>query len=31
VIPVNLAAVNANLSPANRFGNLVFVAGKKWG
>ena len=26
VIQVNLAAANPNLSPATRFGNLVFVA-----
>jgi 2-iminobutanoate/2-iminopropanoate deaminase len=28
VIQVNLAAANANLSTATRFGNLVFVAGQ---
>jgi 2-iminobutanoate/2-iminopropanoate deaminase len=28
VIEVNLAATNPNLSPATRFGNLVFVAGQ---
>ncbi|HWP23370.1 MAG TPA: RidA family protein [Candidatus Binatia bacterium] len=28
VIRVNLAAANPNLSPATRFGNLVFVAGQ---
>ena len=28
VIQVNLAASNPNLSPATRFGNLVFVAGQ---
>jgi enamine deaminase RidA (YjgF/YER057c/UK114 family) len=28
VIKVNLAAANPNLSPATRFGNLVFVAGQ---
>ena len=28
VIQVNLAAGNPNLSPATRFGNLVFVAGQ---
>jgi 2-iminobutanoate/2-iminopropanoate deaminase len=28
VIHVNLAAANPNLSPATRFGNLVFVAGQ---
>jgi 2-iminobutanoate/2-iminopropanoate deaminase len=28
IIQVNLAAVNPNLSPATRFGNLVFVAGQ---
>ena len=28
VIQVNLAAPNPNLSPATRFGNLVFVAGQ---
>ena len=28
VIDVNLAAANPNLSPATRFGNLVFVAGQ---
>jgi 2-iminobutanoate/2-iminopropanoate deaminase len=28
VIEVNLAAANPNLSPATRFGNLVFVAGQ---
>jgi 2-iminobutanoate/2-iminopropanoate deaminase len=28
VIQVNLAAANPNLSPAMRFGNLVFVAGQ---
>ena|SRR5881296_1504540 len=28
VIQVNLAAANPNLSPATRFGNLVFVAGQ---
>ncbi len=27
-IQVNLAAANPNLSPATRFGNLVFVAGQ---
>jgi len=28
VIQANLAAANPNLSPATRFGNLVFVAGQ---
>ena len=28
IVQVNLAARNANLSPATRFGNLVFVAGQ---
>ena len=28
VIQVNLAAANPNLSPATRFGNLIFVAGQ---
>ena len=28
VLQVNLAAANPNLSPATRFGNLVFVAGQ---
>ena len=28
VIQVNLAAANPNLSPATRFGDLVFVAGQ---
>ena len=28
VIEINLAAANPNLSPATRFGNLVFVAGQ---
>jgi 2-iminobutanoate/2-iminopropanoate deaminase len=28
IIQVNLAAPNPNLSPATRFGNLVFVAGQ---
>jgi enamine deaminase RidA (YjgF/YER057c/UK114 family) len=28
IINVNLAAANPNLSPATRFGNLVFVAGQ---
>ena len=28
IIQVNLAAANPNLSPAVRFGNLVFVAGQ---
>lgn len=28
IIQVNLAAANPNLSPAARFGNLVFVAGQ---
>jgi 2-iminobutanoate/2-iminopropanoate deaminase len=28
VVEVNLAAANPNLSPATRFGNLVFVAGQ---
>ena len=28
VIQVTLAAANPNLSPATRFGNLVFVAGQ---
>src|SRR5262245_14202489 len=28
VIQVDLAAANPNLSPATRFGNLVFVAGQ---
>ena len=28
IIHVNLAAPNPNLSPATRFGNLVFVAGQ---
>jgi 2-iminobutanoate/2-iminopropanoate deaminase len=28
VIEVNLAAANPNLSPATRFGNLVFMAGQ---
>jgi len=28
VIEVNLSAANPNLSPATRFGNLVFVAGQ---
>ena len=28
VIQVNLAVANPNLSPATRFGNLVFVAGQ---
>ena len=28
VIQVNLGAANPNLSPATRFGNLVFVAGQ---
>ena len=28
IISVNLAAANPNLSPATRFGNLVFVAGQ---
>jgi 2-iminobutanoate/2-iminopropanoate deaminase len=28
IIQVNLAAANPNLSPATRFGNLVFVAGQ---
>lgn len=28
IIEVNLAASNPNLSPATRFGNLVFVAGQ---
>ena len=28
VIQINLAAGNPNLSPATRFGNLVFVAGQ---
>jgi 2-iminobutanoate/2-iminopropanoate deaminase len=28
VIEINLAAGNPNLSPATRFGNLVFVAGQ---
>jgi 2-iminobutanoate/2-iminopropanoate deaminase len=28
VIQMNLAAANPNLSPATRFGNLVFVAGQ---
>ena len=28
VIQVNLAAPNPNLSPATRFGNLVFVTGQ---
>jgi enamine deaminase RidA (YjgF/YER057c/UK114 family) len=27
-IQVNLAAANPNLSPATRFGNLLFVAGQ---
>lgn len=28
IIQVNLAAANPNLSPATRFGNLLFVAGQ---
>jgi 2-iminobutanoate/2-iminopropanoate deaminase len=28
IVQVNLAAPNPNLSPATRFGNLVFVAGQ---
>jgi len=28
IIEVNLAAANPNLSPATRFGNLVFVSGQ---
>ena len=28
VIQVNLAAANPNLSPATRFGDLIFVAGQ---
>jgi len=28
IVQVNLAAVNPNLSPATRFGNLMFVAGQ---
>lgn len=28
IIQVNLAAANPNLSPATRFGNLMFVAGQ---
>ncbi len=28
IVQVNLAATNPNLSPATRFGNLVFVAGQ---
>src|SRR3954469_10242559 len=28
IIQVNLAAANPNLSPATRFGNLVFVSGQ---
>jgi 2-iminobutanoate/2-iminopropanoate deaminase len=28
IIQVNLAAPNSNLSPATKFGNLVFVAGQ---
>src|ERR687895_709251 len=28
IIQVNLAAANPNLSPATKFGNLVFVAGQ---
>ncbi|HME62318.1 MAG TPA: RidA family protein, partial [Candidatus Binatia bacterium] len=28
IIQVDLAAANANLSPATRFGDLVFVAGQ---
>jgi 2-iminobutanoate/2-iminopropanoate deaminase len=28
IVNVNLAAANPNLSPATRFGNLVFVAGQ---
>jgi 2-iminobutanoate/2-iminopropanoate deaminase len=28
IVEVNLAAPNPNLSPATRFGNLVFVAGQ---
>jgi enamine deaminase RidA (YjgF/YER057c/UK114 family) len=28
IIQVNLAAANPNLSPATRFGNLVFFAGQ---
>ena len=28
IVQVNLAAANPNLSPATRFGNLVFVAGQ---
>ena len=28
IVLVNLAAANPNLSPATRFGNLVFVAGQ---
>ena len=28
IVEVNLAAANPNLSPATRFGNLVFVAGQ---
>jgi enamine deaminase RidA (YjgF/YER057c/UK114 family) len=31
IIHVNLAAANPNLSPATRFGNLVFVAGQTAG
>jgi 2-iminobutanoate/2-iminopropanoate deaminase len=28
IVEVNIAAANPNLSPATRFGNLVFVAGQ---
>jgi enamine deaminase RidA (YjgF/YER057c/UK114 family) len=28
IVQVNLAAANPNLSPATRFGDLVFVAGQ---
>jgi 2-iminobutanoate/2-iminopropanoate deaminase len=28
IVQVNLAAANPNLSPATRFGNLVFMAGQ---
>jgi len=31
IVQVNLAAGNPNLSPATRFGNLVFVAGQTGG
>ena len=31
IVQVNLAAANPNLSPATRFGNLVFVAGQPVG